>query len=111
MHWQPVRAVVFGPDVEVLAGQSVQTVNEVLSAYLPAEQTEQAALPSVPLNFPATHPLQVLPSYPALHWQLDCDMLPGGLKNAPGFPQKTHVLAACPLAYLPDMQSTHDGMP
>ena len=99
------------PEVEVLAGQLVQTLNEVLSAYLPAEQTEQAALPSVPLNFPATHPLQVLPSYPALHWQFDCDVLPGGLENAPGFPQKSHVVAACPLAYLPDMQSTHDGMP
>ena len=79
-HWQPVSAVAAVPEVTVLTGQSVHTVDAVLSAYVSAKHEEQAAGPSTFLNFPATHALQVLPSYPALHLQLDCDELPGGLE-------------------------------
>ena len=99
------------PEVTVLAGQSVHTVDAVPSAYVSAKQSVQGLGPSTFLNFPATHALQVLPSYPALHLQFDCDVLPGGLENAPAAPQNTHTVAAVELTYLPAMQSTHAVKP
>jgi hypothetical protein len=58
---QSVSAVVDVPAVTALEGQAEQTVNAELSAYVPAEQSAQEALPAVFLYFPATQALQVLP--------------------------------------------------
>jgi hypothetical protein len=58
---QSVSAVVDVPAVMALEGQAEQPVNAELSAYVPAEQSAQEALPVVFLNFPAPQALQVLP--------------------------------------------------
>jgi hypothetical protein len=58
---QSVSAVVNVPAVTALEGQAEQTVNAELSAYVPAEQSEQEALPVVFLYFPAPQTMQVLP--------------------------------------------------
>jgi hypothetical protein len=48
----------------VPAVQLVQTVEASAAEYSPAEQSEQAGLPTVLLNFPATHALHAPPSGP-----------------------------------------------
>ena len=86
------------PAVMALEGQAEQTVNAELSAYVPAEQSAQEALPVVFLNFPAPQALHAPPSgpvNPALHLQPVPAMLPAGAEAS--VPQLMQVVAPAAL--------------
>ena len=76
----------------VFAGQVWQDVTPTAVEYWPAEQSVHAALPSVFLNFPATHAPHGPPFaqvYPSRQMQFVCAELPAGDRESAG--QFRHV--------------------
>ena len=101
-----------------LAGQATQlesAVAAIVTEYVPAEQSEQAAEPLTALYLPATHPEHVppfAPVYPVLQEQAPTAELELGALEFEGQPKHVDdVLAPAVTEYVPEEQSEQAAEP